>query len=261
MCRLFGLYANHAVDVMFSFYKAKKSLKKLSEGNPDGWGVAWFDGVKWNLHKEPGPLHASRNAEESVKRVLGVIVVSHVRRATCGALKPENTHPWLYKGYVFAHNGVLDRGAALNLLSPGYRDLEGDTGSEVLFHLVVQEVEREGGFVEGVRRVIEKIDRGNVYYRSLNFIASDGRKLYALRCARERLSYYTLYYLERPSEGLRLEGLSKETAQLIRAKLAKGEKAALVASEPLTEEPWEKIPNKHLLVVGEDLETELIGVG
>jgi glutamine amidotransferase len=42
MCRLFGLYANKAVDVQFSFYEAKESIEKLSSRNPDGWGIAWY---------------------------------------------------------------------------------------------------------------------------------------------------------------------------------------------------------------------------
>jgi glutamine amidotransferase len=42
MCRLFGLYANKAVDVQFSFYEAEESIEKLSSRNPDGWGIAWY---------------------------------------------------------------------------------------------------------------------------------------------------------------------------------------------------------------------------
>jgi glutamine amidotransferase len=94
----------------------------------------------------------------------------------------------------------------------------------------------------------------------LNFLASDGDKLYALRYAKRNLDYYTLYYLERPGEGLHLERLSRETTQLIRAKLARGKRAILVASEPLTEEKWLKIPNEHMLIVDRDLKTKLIEI-
>jgi glutamine amidotransferase len=255
MCRLFGLYANRSVDVEFSW----RSLEELSKSNPDGWGIAWFDGNSWHLHKEPGPLYKSQTAKDLVKRVRGYIIVSHVRRATHGGLKLENTHPWLYKGYVFAHNGIINRDKILKLLRQEYMDLEGETDSEVFFHLIVQEVESSGDFVEGVKRAIAEINSNGINYSSLNFIASDGRKLYALRY--ESLNYYTLYYLKRPTEGLRLEHLSKETYQLVRAKLAVGEKAVLVASEPLTEEPWEEVPNKHLLIADESLNTELVEIG
>jgi glutamine amidotransferase len=260
MCRLFGLYANRAVNVNFSFYEAEKSLEKLSIRNPHGWGIAWFDNG-WNLHKEPGPLYLSKDAQRLAKNVSGIIVISHVRYATHGKAKLENTHPWLYKGYVFAHNGTIDkRNKVLELLSPEYRDLEGDTDSEALFHLIIQEADETNDFVEGVERAIAKINANNISYDSLNFIASDGKKLYALRYTKEGLNRYTLFYLKRPREGLRLEGFSAKTAQLIRMKLASGEKAIIVASEKYTKEPWEYIPNKHMLIIDARLNTELINI-
>jgi glutamine amidotransferase len=156
----------------------------------------------------------SKDAQRLAKNVSGIIVISHVRYATHGKAKLENTHPWLYKGYVFAHNGTIDdRNKVLELLSPEYRDFEGDTDSEALFHLIVQEADETNDFVEGVERAIAKINANNISYDSLNFIASDGKKLYALRYAKEeRLNRYTLFYLKRFREGLRLEGFSEKTA-------------------------------------------------
>jgi len=258
---LFGLYANRLVNVEFSFFETARSLKYLSTFNPSGWGIAWFNGKEWRLHREPIALYESRRAREYVRAVRGLIIVSHVRLATHGDKRVENTHPWLYRGrYVFAHNGSLDRETLLELLLPEYRDLEGETDSEVLFHLVVQETESTGDFTEGVRRAVEKIRSAGVRFNSLNFVASDSVNLYALRYAKSNLDYYTLYYLERPREALYLEKLSEKTAQLIRVKLARGEKALIVASEPLTEEDWLEIPNKHLLVVNRNLKTKLVKI-
>ncbi len=264
MCRLFGLYANKLVNVYFSFFEARKSLKKQSYRNPHGWGIAWFNGSEWKLYKEPQPLYKSSEAKELIKEVSGIIIISHVRYATHGKPKKENTHPWLYKDcYVFAHNGSInDREKLLSLLSQNYKDLEGETDSEALFHLIVQETENSGDFIEGVKRAIAKINSNNIYYTSLNFVASDGRKLYALRYARKNLDYYTIYYLKRPREDLKIERVSERTAQLIKMKLEVGEKAVVVASEKLTEEEekWDEIPNKYMLIVNEDLNTELVKI-
>ena len=260
MCRLFGLYANVPVSVTFSFYEARTSMYELSRRNPHGWGIAWFDGHRWHLEKEPLALYESKKAHEVARSVRGLIIISHVRRATRGEPRYENTHPWIYRGFVFAHNGHVDREKLLRLVKVEYRDFEGETDSEVLFHFIVQEALEAGDFVEGVKRAVEKINREGVHYSSLNFLASDGVKLYALRYARRNLDYYTLYYLERPGEGLHLERLSRETTQLIRAKLARGERAILVASEPLTEEEWLEIPNEHMLVIDRDLKTKLIEI-
>ena len=42
----------------------------------------------------------------------------------------DNTYPLLYRGWVFAHNGTINREALLKLLRRKYWDFEGDTDSE-----------------------------------------------------------------------------------------------------------------------------------
>jgi len=258
LCRLFGLHANIPVDVEFSFYHARNSMVRLSRFNTSGWGIAWFNGVGWELVKEPFALYGSERARSTARMVRGLIIISHVRLATMGGKTLGNTHPWLYKGFVFAHNGTVNRPGLLRLVRREYGDFEGETDSEVLFHLIVQEALDAGSFPEGVRRALERISEEGVGYSSLNFLASDGQQLYALRYANHSLDYYTLYYLKRPQGPLSLNKLSKTTLQLVKAKLAHGEKAVLVASEPLTEEDWLEIPNKHMLIVGKDLSAKLI---
>lgn len=264
MCRLFGLYANKLVDVYFSFYGSPvKSFEELSRKNPHGWGIAWLDAGGWHIYKESKPLHSSTEAEELIrKHVRGRMVVSHVRLVSTGDHRREDTHPWHYRGWVFAHNGTIHaRRRLLRLLREEYRDLEGDTDSEAFFHLVVQEVHTIGYPVEGIIEAVRKIAENDFSFSSLNFIASDGKSLYALRYATTSPDYYTLYYIKRPGEGLELRRLSKETRQLIQAKLAHGEKAIIIASEPMSEEQyWEPIPNKQLLVVDATLNTKLMPV-
>jgi len=203
-------------------------------------------------------LHESRRARSITRSVRGLIIISHVRFATHGGRSVVNTHPRLYRGFVFAHNGYLDRERLLRLVKQEYRELESETDSEVLFLFIVQEALDIGDFVRGIKKAVDKIKGGDIDFSSLNFIASDGIKLYALRYARHSLDYYTLYYLERPREALHLDKLSSKTAELIRMKLARGEKAILVASEPLTEEELLEIPNKRMLVIDRSLRTEVI---
>ena len=262
MCRLFGLYANRLVNVGFSFYESPRgSFERLSYDNPSGWGIAWFDD-EWHIYKEPQPLYLSGKARDLVeKRVRGRIIVSHVRLASIGRKSLENTHPWLYRNWVFAHNGTINREAPLKLLRREHWNFEGDTDSEVFFHLIIQEVIDLGDPVEGIVSAIKKIVSRGIAFSSLNFIASDGEKLYALRYATRRLSYYTLYYLVRPREKLELRKLSRETRQLILMKLTRGEKAVIIASEPMSDEPyWKPIPNKHLVIISPNLNVKLIPI-
>ncbi|RLE96758.1 MAG: class II glutamine amidotransferase [Thermoprotei archaeon] len=261
MCRLLGLYANKPVDIYFSFYETPvKSFEKQSQDNPDGWGVAWLTSQGWNIFKEPLALYESPRARRIIKKIVrGKIIVSHVRLPSYGGPKLENTHPWLYKGWVFAHNGTINKHRLLKLLEEDYKkDLEGNTDSERFFHLIVQEADKTGDPVEGIKSAVNKIIENNIFFTSLNFIASDGEKLYALRYARINQNYYTLYYLKRPHKELELRKLSNETRQLISMKLASGEKAVIIASETMSDEPhWKQIPNKHLLTINKNLTTKL----
>lgn len=198
----------------FSFYGSPhRSFVVLTHNNPHGWGIAWLDNRGWHLYKEAWPLYSSHRAKELVsKHVCGRIIVSHVRLACSGSVSYGNTHPWLYNGWVFAHNGTIyRRKALLRLIREEYRNFEGDTDSEAFFHLIIQETEDLGDSVKGILSAVGKIVRHIKYFSSLNFVASDGEKLYALRYATRRLDYYTLYYLKRPREGLELYKLSKET--------------------------------------------------
>ena len=255
MCRLFGLYANKNVNVNFSFYKADKSLVKQSYVNPSGWGIAWFNEEKWNLYKEPWPLFKSYRAEEIVKNAYGKMIISHVRFATHGKEKIENTHPWFYKNWIFAHNGII-YDELINLIKNEYRDFEGETDSEKLFHLIVQEINELNDPIEGIKNAIKKLK--NIKFSSLNFIASDGKNLYALRYAIERENYYTLYYTKRPKNTLHL--LSKDTKQLIEMKTAYEEKAVIIASERMTEEDWKLIENRNLIIIDENLSVKLLSI-
>ena len=262
MCRLFGLYANKPVNVHFSFYESPvESFSKQSLRNPHGWGIAWFDEKEWHLYKEPCPLFESIIAKEFIRDwIRGKIIISHVRLSSCGKIKKENTHPWLYKGWAFAHNGTIDDVRELEkLISDEYKDFKGETDSERLFHLIVQEINNLEDPVEGIKSAVEKLLKNNISFSSLNFLLSDGNKLYALRYATKSLDYYTLYYIERPKEGCDLEKLSQETQQLIKMKLAYGERAIIIASEKMSDEPyWKEIPNKHLVIVDSELDIKII---
>ena len=110
--------------------------------------------------------------------------------------------------------------------------------------------------VKGIISAVKKLE--DIGFSSLNFVLSDGKNLYALRYYRVSPKYYTLYYLRRPTP---IAYHNFETRLVIEHKLKKGEKAVLVASEPLTEdEAWLKIPNKTLVIINSDLKTRIIKI-
>lgn len=108
MCRLFGIIANRPVDMQFSFFEADVPFSSLTERDPDGWGLGWHENDVPKLFKE-GKEDQRDYRFERVKSVIFKIIVSHMRLATGGASTSENAHPFVYKNFIFAHNGGVDR--------------------------------------------------------------------------------------------------------------------------------------------------------
>ena len=138
--------------------------------------------------------------------------------------------------------------------------MEGETDSELFFRLIIQEVFRAEDSIRGIRNAVRKILDNNIYFKSLNFVASDGKRLYALRYFNVEPYRYTLYYIERPITD-DFQGLSDVTKQLIETKLRTGERAIIIASEKLSDEKyWREIPNGCLLVIGNNLKPQLMSI-
>ncbi|MCD6310497.1 MAG: class II glutamine amidotransferase [Candidatus Eremiobacteraeota bacterium] len=259
MCRLLGVIANKPVDLKFSL----ECFKNFAKRNPDGWGIGWYE--------EKGTAKVFKQrlsavAEESKlpilsKEVRSKIIIAHVRKRTQGNASEKNSHPFQHKNWIFAHNGSVDKNYLWELLNDNHRNaIKGETDSEVYFHWILQCVKEEENVENGLRKAIEHVVKGSYSkgsysrYTGLNFLLSDGKKLYAFRYSSHSKNYYALFELKRePTTSGPMELLSKETASLIRSKSLKREKSILVCSEKLTEEEWKSIKLGNLLVINPDL--------
>ena len=255
MCRLFGIIANKPVDVRFSLIHSSNSMLQESLNNPDGWGIAWYENNKAKVFKEPLPMYFGNWS--IVRHVKSRIIISHVRNAVYGNVSMENTQPFTYENYIFAHNGVIDLEPLEDLMDPIYlAKVKGDTDSERLFYYIIECIDKTGNIIRGIIKAVKSLE--DIGFSSLNFVMSDGSKLYALRYWRTSPKYYSLYMLRRPTP---LAYHDYETRLIIEHKLKAGEKAVLIASEPLTlDEAWFKIPNKTLVIINSDLKTKIIKV-
>jgi glutamine amidotransferase len=106
-----------------------------------GWGVGFYQGGEILLRRRPLDDRTEIGLADVTKDVKADILVAHVRAATVGALRTENTHPFRYRHWLFAHTGTIESFEALRgRLSDSlpqflHRDVRGDTDSELLFHL------------------------------------------------------------------------------------------------------------------------------
>jgi predicted glutamine amidotransferase len=221
MCRVFGCVAADPVSIRHELVEAENPMIRQSEDHDSGWGMAVYqrpDGVECNRVRFPEAAHENDGFQEATDQ-RGRIFNVHVRRATMGGLSLENTHPFTLGNYSFGHNGTV-----LNyprLLEDGVRPSEGDTDSEVMFHFVMNQYDPAKP-AASLRRALEQVvDRSP--FSGLNFLFSDGEKLFAYR-----LGIFELHWLARPGQ-------------------------LLVASEKLTEgEKWHSVAQDVLLCLDPD---------
>jgi glutamine amidotransferase len=216
MCRVLGSVAAEPVSLRHELLEAANPLIRSRDGHDDsGWGMAAYPRAEG---EEPRCAHfpADPGADDEAVTTRARLHNVHVRRATVGDLKPENTHPFCLGPYSFSHNGTIRN--ITQLADPNVERPEGDTDSEHLFRLVMHNIDSADpidGLRYAVRATIERFP-----FSSLSFLFSDGERLYAYR-----LGLCELHWQSRPGQ-------------------------LLVASERLTEdETWHSVKQDVLLVL------------
>jgi glutamine amidotransferase len=235
MCRLFGAAASAPVDISFELLKADNPLIRQSERHDSGWGIAYYLNGEPHVQRFPHAAHGDPGFSEAAGAESKLFVV-HVRRATVGGLKLENTHPFLSQRYTYCHNGTILEPA--KLLSLSDRAPMGDTDSERFFNALMAMFD-PGDVIGSLRRTVEAVcDRCR--FSALNFLFCDGQCLYAYR-----LGLYKLFWLVR---NLDLDADTR-THYHVHLERPHGEHVVLVSSEKLTEsEPWGEFDQDELLI-------------
>jgi glutamine amidotransferase len=142
MCELFAMSSNAAASVKYSLEEFSKH-GGLTAGNKDGWGISYYEGGEARLIKEAAPAASSPWVSFVAEQYLrSDCVMAHVRLASRGAVRLENTHPFDRelggRRHVFAHNGSLDGFCdGLPLKQELYRPI-GDTDSEHAFCVLLE---------------------------------------------------------------------------------------------------------------------------
>ncbi|MCF2143243.1 MAG: class II glutamine amidotransferase [Candidatus Heimdallarchaeota archaeon] len=241
MCELFGLSANKRVNILFSW----KGFSQRGRRQPHGWGVAFYPDNSAIIFKEPIATLSSplANFLRDYRQIESKIFISHLRYASVGEHKHENTHPFSRKlgekEWVFAHNGTIpdiDQKFMLEYLKP-----LGKTDSEYAFCLILERIQNLKG-EKRISNAIEKIANEIAGEGGFNFLLSNGKKLFAYYSG-----YNSLYYLQRkpPYHTKRIFLKDEDVSISLGEMKEQTEKAILVATQPLTNETWIHFePNK-----------------
>jgi len=262
MCRLYALRANEPTRVECGLVRSQNNLMLQSEGDAEGlthghgWGVADYRDHLPMIEKQAWAAYHGEHFAKSAARIYAHTVVAHVRRATIGAPGMENTHPFSFGRFSFAHNGTVPNFAQIRPLilertDPLHRaEIRGQTDSEHMFYYLLTRWSRgpQTSLLETLREGLEQIIAWCVAIDperriGLNVVLSDGEQLVGSRLNR------TLWFLERDEIidcaicGRPHVHHTPKTAY----------RAVEVASEPLTpDEPWKGVPNGSVYAVDPD---------
>jgi len=149
MSRLFAYMGNDQDRVKCALYPARNLL--VADGAAatsfDAWGLGFYQGGEVLLQRRPKPPTEPVDFYSLVKDLRTDVIIGHVRQGTVGKPKNENTHPFRFRSWLFAHHGTIpgfgpsSDGVRDELLRavPDFlrRNIRGQTDSEHLFHVML----------------------------------------------------------------------------------------------------------------------------
>lgn len=275
MCRLYGFRSTERTKVECTLVRAQNAILSQSRSDErglahaDGWGIAaWADG-RLEVERHERAAYEDLHFAVTAERVAATGVIAHVRHATVGETSQRNTHPFRHGCWAMAHNGTVTGFATLageleKETAPGLRGCRlGTTDSEAVFYWLLTRLAQAGADLdrgapdeERVRGVVrDAVSELDARCRSadpegvprLNLLISDGRILVASRWN------HSLHYVAR--DGIR----DCEVCGIPHIDHAPGHRyrAVVIASEPISHEPWLPVPEGHVISVGNDVAARL----
>ncbi|MGA8320613.1 MAG: glutamine--fructose-6-phosphate transaminase (isomerizing), partial [Xanthobacteraceae bacterium] len=152
MCGIIGIIGNEPAAPQLI-----DALKRLEYRGYDSAGVATLEDGKLTRRRAEGKLKSleTRLAREPLA---GTIGIGHTRWATHGRPTENNAHPHATEKLAVVHNGIIENFAELR------RELEAqgakfatETDTEVVAHLVTEEMKRGASPVEAVKRALPRL--------------------------------------------------------------------------------------------------------
>lgn len=276
MCRLYCLRANEPTKVECSLVYAQNGLLAQSwrdrQGidHSDGWGIAYYVGGEVVRERRATAAYECLHFGIAAERIYSEMVMAHVRRATVGGSQVVNTHPFAYGPWSFVHNGTVrefDHLAPMLAAEtlPSLRgERRGTTDSEATFLWLLSRLARAGVLpnkpcsdsdiaTSVVAQGIIDLDRwtrqaGSDRPTELNLGLSDGRILIATRW--HRPLFWEIRHGIQPCE---ICGIAH-----VHHGERKDYRAAVVASEPISHEEWQAVPDESMMLFDQSIRPHVV---
>ena len=152
MCGIVGyIGTKEASDILLD------GLKRLEYRGYDSAGIAIIDSKKIEVRRSIGKLV---NLEQKVHShpIKGHIGIGHTRWATHGRPSEENAHPHIEAGVAVVHNGIIENYLPLKeALQKQGAVFKSETDTEVLAHLIAQQIKAGKGLEDSVRETLKQV--------------------------------------------------------------------------------------------------------
>lgn len=250
MCQLLGMNCNVPTDICFSF-EGFHVRGGLTDHHRDGWGIAFFEGPGCRVFLDSKATIESPVAD-LVRRypIRSKNVISHIRKATQGAVSLENCHPFQRelwgKYWIFAHNGNLDAlpaGTAEDYVPVGRTDSE-----QAFCRLMGSLRSRFPGGDPGngeILKALADFTPAIAAHGPFNYLLSNGEVLFA-HCSSN------LHYIVRKAPFGHAHLIDQDLTVDFSELAGADDRVAVIASFPLTDnETWTPMAPGQLLMFAE----------
>lgn len=201
MGRLIGLVANRSDRVLQAIVEERGAVGERPSEEAQAWGVGFYQGGEILHRKRPQRGTDQVQWQDILEGIRSDLVLVHLRQATVGDYRAENTHPFRMRQWLFAHQGTIEGFAAIReaLVEPMpdflQRNLRGSTDSEHLFHVFLSFLHDRGGLdtpdtddatvLSALRSTVSLIDRltheVGAPQAGLDVMIANGRSMIAMR--------------------------------------------------------------------------------
>lgn len=260
MCRLFGMLSVETSNARKYLVEDQCSLFAQSRADSrrlqsDGWGIGYYPDSVPVVIRSAKPVYTEFSRFVSgVDAANSRITVAHVRRASNPRRLPreklisvENSQPFLYGKYVFAHNGTINIPDEITAcLGEWWKKLKSVNDSEVYFWYIMKEISEGSTFPNAMKKFTETLSdlwqknkhrypTKNRAYIGLNAVFSDG----------ERLCAYCKYDKE---DELKLSLCLRDQPVFQLSYLINPERLVVTSEKTNQDENWRVLKNGQLMI-------------
>jgi predicted glutamine amidotransferase len=238
----------------------------------DGWGIGFYQGGEVLLQRRPKQPITDVDFYALAAELRTDVLIGHVREATVGGVKNENTHPFRFRSWLFAHHGTIPQFATLEpelrARIPDFlrRNIRGETDSEHLFHLFLAFLHEghrlddpaltpkaAGQALSKAVTTLEQLSPPGAA-SDLDLIVTNGRILLALKRGRP-MAHYRINGIRDCPVCREVSEHGRGSRQIHHDHL----RGLVLLTDPPAElpPPWQTVPENQLISVHSDLRIEM----